>query len=90
MTPLPAHAFKHSVQFYDNNQALLNTLTEYFQEGLQANETCIIVGTPEHRSALHSALESVGYDLAFAKYISLSFPQIAKSSPDRFQCRVQR
>ena len=54
----------HSVQFYNDDTFLTQSLARFITEGLQGNETVIIVATAQHREALQQVLppEQVTHD----------------------------
>jgi len=54
----------HSVQFYNDDIFLTQSVARFITEGLQGNETVIIVATAQHREALQRALppEQVTHD----------------------------
>lgn len=68
-------AFEHSVQIYETEQELTTTLVKYFNAGFSAEESCIIIATPEHRFLLEKELTDAGVDLnlmeTLGKYIAL-------------------
>ena len=46
----------HSVQFYNDDIFLTQSVARFITEGLQGNETVIIVATAQHREALQRVL----------------------------------
>ena len=46
----------HSVQFYNDDMFLTQSVARFITEGLQSNETVIIVATAQHREALQQVL----------------------------------
>ncbi len=50
-------ASDHSVQFYEDNSHLINSLKAYVSTGLKANENIIFIATPEHLFDLEKQLE---------------------------------
>ena len=46
----------HSVQFYNDDIFLTQSVARFITEGLQGNETIIIVATAQHREALQQVL----------------------------------
>ena len=48
----------HSVQFYQDDTFLTESVARFITEGLQANETAIIVATAQHRQELRKVLTS--------------------------------
>ena len=53
----------HVVQFYEEEQSLLNAVTAFIGGGLRAGERCLVVATPAHRQALQSVLSAGGVNL---------------------------
>lgn len=53
----------HLVQFYEDDDFLIDSLTRWFADGLSAGDTCIYVGTEAHRVSLEKHLSSRGLDL---------------------------
>ena len=53
----------HVVQFYEEEQSLLNAMTAFIGGGLCAGERCLVVATPAHREALQRMLSANGLDL---------------------------
>jgi hypothetical protein len=46
----------HSVQFYNDDMFLTQSVARFITEGLKGNETVIIVATAQHREALQQVL----------------------------------
>jgi PAS domain S-box-containing protein len=65
----------HFVQFYDDEAALIRTLSPFLGAGLGAGEAALVVATAGHRSALARQLKVQGLDLetlqARGKYLEL-------------------
>jgi signal transduction histidine kinase/ActR/RegA family two-component response regulator len=65
----------HFVQFYETDLFLLNSLSGYIGQGLEAGDACIVVATKAHREALDEQLRAQGLDVAAAiatgQYLSL-------------------
>lgn len=53
---------EHFVQFYENDNFLLNSLGDFIGKGLDSGDTCVVVATPEHRDALNGFLQNAGHD----------------------------
>ncbi len=62
-------SFEHLVQFYNTEEFFLESLVEYFKVGLTAGNTCIIIATKQHRTALKEQLQLLGFDIEFAELI---------------------
>jgi PAS domain S-box-containing protein len=57
---------QHSVQFYKNDQGLIDELTRFVESAMKADHTCLIVATEAHRDALLAQLSLRGLDMAQA------------------------
>lgn len=68
-------ASEHFVQFYETDEFLLNSLSEFIGMGLAQGDACIVIATKMHREGLEERLKANGQDLAAARmageYISL-------------------
>ena len=56
----------HSVQFYGEDSILLDGLSRYIGESLEANGSALVVATPAHRDGLTRRLEDRGVDIEAA------------------------
>ena len=70
----PAHAFwaelspcEHLVQFYDADDAFVDTLERFIGGGLAADESTIVIGTPAHVRILDERLAASGIDVDAAR-----------------------
>ncbi|MFL6216105.1 MAG: ATP-binding protein [Blastocatellia bacterium] len=65
----------HFVQFYENDEFLLNSLSGYIGMGLSVSDACVVVTTSAHREGLDQRLQSYGLDVfaarAFTQYLAL-------------------
>jgi PAS domain S-box-containing protein len=59
--------FEHLVQFYENDDFLADRVSEFIAEGLEAGESGIVIGTPEHRLVVEKRLSQQGFNLATLK-----------------------
>ena len=57
------NAAEHFVHFYEDDFVLLNSVTQFVGQGLQAGDTCIVIGTEPHRDMLASTLLGHGLDV---------------------------
>jgi signal transduction histidine kinase len=57
------HFHTHSVQFYEEDSFLLDSLTKLIGTTLVAGDVAIVIATPEHREALAKRLKARGLDL---------------------------
>ena len=61
--PAVTHAGRHSVQFYETDSFLLDSVTAFFHKGIRAGDACIVVATPPHREKLAAQLLGRGLDV---------------------------
>ncbi len=57
----------HFVQFYESDDFLIDSLTNFISEGLDAGDVCLIVATKNHRDSLAGQLISNGKNLKQAQ-----------------------
>jgi hypothetical protein len=66
---------EHIAHFYEDDEQFLRKLTEFVLEGFAADESAIVIATPEHESALRLRLAEEGVDVGRAldddRYIPL-------------------
>ncbi len=60
---LKTHLKTHSVQFYEQDSFLLDSLTKLIGTTLVAGDVAIVIATPEHREGLAKRLKARGLDL---------------------------
>jgi PAS domain S-box-containing protein len=58
---------EHLVQFYEDSQTLVETLTGFIGSGLRANSAGLVIATREHLDALDQQLAASGIDVAATK-----------------------
>lgn len=65
----------HLVQFYADDEYLLDSIHTFVSMGLSAGESCVVIATPEHCEGIEARLEAGGLDLSAARargtYIAL-------------------
>jgi len=70
-----AHPHSHLVQFYEDDSFLIDSLARWFADGLNAGDSCLYIGTHDHRTSLEQQLTNRGVDLvrmrAERRYICL-------------------
>ena len=70
-----AHPHSHLVQFYEDDSFLIDSLARWFADGMNAGDSCIYIGTHDHRISLEQQLTNRGVDLvrvrAEGRYVSL-------------------
>src|ERR1041385_743680 len=54
---------EHFVQFYEEDNFLVQSVAGFVGAGLKQGESAIVIGTPAHRSALEEHLREEGLDL---------------------------
>lgn len=54
----------HFVQFYETDEFLISTLSDFIDDGLRLGETCIVFATKAHRMNLDRRLLNSGKDIA--------------------------
>lgn len=57
---------EHVVQFYETDDFLLDSVTEFVSSGLARGDACIVIATPAHRTALEQRLASDDMDVLAA------------------------
>jgi signal transduction histidine kinase len=62
---LPAHA--HTVQFYENDRFLSETVVDFFAAGMVNGQRAVAIATLPHRNAFSSGLFERGFDVERAK-----------------------
>ena len=67
------HVSDHFVQFYETDDFLLDSLSEFIATGLETGDACIVIATSAHRQGLEERLQAEGLDLAqiHGQYIPL-------------------
>jgi hypothetical protein len=58
--------FDHPVQFYRTEDFLIESVSKFFREGLEAGDNCIMIATAVHRQAVAKQLLNYGLDLRMA------------------------
>ena len=57
---------EHFVQFYQDDETLVDAVGGFIGAGLSAGESAIIIATPEHRAAIEGRIRAAGLDPAAA------------------------
>jgi PAS domain S-box-containing protein len=85
---------EHFVQFYETDDFLLDSVSDFVGAGLGSGAACIVIATPAHRQSLSQRLQANGLDPASAhargKYFALDAAQtlaqiLQEGSPDQQQ-----
>src|SRR5687768_1642142 len=90
---------EHLVQFYEDSQTLVESVTGFIGSGLRANSAGIVIATREHLDALDRQLAASGIDVAAAKrsgqYIAVEAREMLGHilangwpQPDLFRLRI--
>jgi signal transduction histidine kinase/ActR/RegA family two-component response regulator len=61
--PCAGHGSDHTVQFYEHEDFLSETVTTFLAEGLRAGQPALVVATPAHRQAFTAGLSGQGFDI---------------------------
>jgi hypothetical protein len=64
-----AHRHHHAVQFYGNDDELLETVGTFLSEGLAAGQPAIVIATTDHRRAIERALKARQIDVTAARHL---------------------
>lgn len=75
---------EHLVQFYERDEFLLNTLSDYVNSTLIAGGSCIVVATQPHLTRLEEILQKHGRDLVEASAADSYIPLDAAETLARF------
>lgn len=57
----------HAVQFYETDNFLVEALSRFIREGLDAGEACVVVAARAHRAPLEARMEAAQLDIASAQ-----------------------
>src|SRR5438094_953911 len=58
---------QHAVQFYESDEFLVRSVTEYLIAGFKADEPVVVIATPEHREGFALALAARGVDVEWSR-----------------------
>lgn len=71
---------QHFVQFYDEDDALVESVVDFLRGGLRVGAACIVIATRDHRVHIAARLRARGFNLDEAReagqYIALDAPAI--------------
>jgi hypothetical protein len=81
--------FKHTVELYESEQHLLDSLEKYFSAGLRGNETCIVIATETHRNQLRDRLKALGINMDLAELTGQYIEQDAAITLSHFMEKGQ-
>lgn len=75
----------HFVQFYENEEFLINSLSDYVAGGLSAGEACLIIATSKHIDAVEKRLASNSeIDLSYSQWRGYYFALDAHETLAKF------
>jgi MEDS: MEthanogen/methylotroph, DcmR Sensory domain len=73
----------HFVQFFTDDARLQNAVCRYVRRSIESSSTCLVIGTAEHRRAIHESLTLDGFDVdalvSQYQYISLDAERMLSS-----------
>lgn len=75
---------EHLLQFYEDENQFLTTLSHYVVGGLTSGESVIVIARPDHVAALEARLTADGYSMARAKAEDRYIPLDAAATLERF------
>jgi hypothetical protein len=55
---------EHVLQIYDSDEVFIDVLAGFVGDGINANDACIVIATPEHLRALEERLTSCGISIS--------------------------
>ena len=72
---LPGASSDHFVQFYEGDEFLVESVSQFVTEGLADNGNAVVIATPQHREGLAARLEVAGFTVdslvASGRYVAL-------------------
>ncbi|HKE92769.1 MAG TPA: MEDS domain-containing protein [Povalibacter sp.] len=84
----------HSVQFFDCDDQQAHCVANYVRGGIDSGCTCIVVATPEHRTAINARLQGLGLDVAALassyQYVELDAQMLLERFLDGERCNQER
>jgi hypothetical protein len=60
-------SYRHLVQFYDDDAALVGTVAAFLRDGFLLGEPALVIARPQHREGISRQLAALGMDVATAK-----------------------
>src|ERR1043165_6721384 len=64
----------HAVQFYEDEQFLVERVAEFLAAGVRDGEPCIVIATPEHNAAFAAGLRSLGVNADRVRFLDARAP----------------
>lgn len=81
---VPQKKAGHFVQYYENDEFLIESLSKFIGEGLRKGETCITAATKEHTNILEERLVKYGLNIIDAKAKGQYMPLDASGTLSKF------
>jgi DNA-binding NarL/FixJ family response regulator/PAS domain-containing protein len=92
--PTDETAHSHLVEFYETDEFLIGTVSEFVGASLRDGDAALVIATPAHRDAFEAALDDSGIDLAATvdRYLALDAVELleklmVKGTPDAARFR---
>jgi DNA-binding CsgD family transcriptional regulator/PAS domain-containing protein len=87
------HARSHQVEFYETEEFLVDTVSEFVDSSLRRGDAAIVIATPTHRRAFEAAFDALGIDVfaAVDRYLAVDAAELLQKfmvdgapDPERF------
>src|SRR5450755_2901346 len=91
--PTEDTAYSHLVAFYETEEFLVDTVSEFVGSSLRSGDAAIVIATPTHRRAFEAAFDASGIDVSAAvdRYLALDAAELLQKfmvdgapDPERF------
>ena len=91
--PAEDTAYLHLVAFYETEEFLVDTVSEFVGSSLRSGDAAIVIATPTHRCAFEAAFDASGIDVSAAvdRYLALDAAELLQKfmvdgapDPERF------
>ena len=91
--PAEDTAYLHLVAFYETEEFLVDTVSEFVGSSLRSGDAAIVIATPTHRRAFEAAFDASGIDVSTAvdRYLALDAAELLQKlmvdgapDPERF------
>ena len=74
----------HVVQFYEKDEILINALAGFVGDGINCDDACVIIATPEHIASLDNRLKEHGLHIEALMADNRYFPVDAEETLSKF------
>ena len=78
------HCCDHFVQFYEQDEFLIDSISAFIGDGLRTGEAAIVIATAEHRAALDEQLQRRGIEITGLRETSQYIPLDAAETLSKF------